>query len=531
MSGQTSVASSDLPMSASLSEIGVLSFSDQDIEKKGEDASTTLTGSFSFEQGLLLSFLAPLLQSNGQPVVDEEGTPQLAATQGSQKSSRISLQTNTQTAFLLPVPPTAKREGQALQDTPVQSGSQFAAQSSAQNQPEQFSLVAVDSVALMINEELTSLTYEGEGADEAFLSKPLSPISSSEGDSPTPLTTQDKGPQLDSLAAALSGKATAKVATSTAGTAERGMIVRRYAAFGGSTEQTPTSVSSLVPEPLNVNEQSSTPVLALRTQEPNVVDTPEVESASPLSNLELWRPPSPGGTLKGHELTGHTKSAASQPEVDSLVRKAEKSMPTVQAEPVIAGFLSRGKNRELARDRVLSSSGAEVFPANILESNSVASSQARPGGAPYANNFELWRQVVDQVGDGLITSIQQDNREARLQLTPPELGKLDIHLVVESGHIHARIVAESADVGALIQSHLTELKQALQTHRLDLDTVRVEVQTSGGEPNTFSQHSQHEENAHGYGSSSPFFLEASEPEPIRHPSTLSGHGGRISVWA
>lgn len=160
----------------------------------------------------------------------------------------------------------------------------------------------------------------------------------------------------------------------------------------------------------------------------------------------------------------------------------------------------------------------------------MAALSSQPERAVYIGNVETWREVVNQVRDSLVTTVEQSSREAHLQLAPPELGKLAIQLVVEGERIHAHIVAESADVGALIQSHLPELKQALHSHCLELDTVRVDVQTGGGEPNTSSHHSQQEERANRYGRN--LFLtqtDSQEPEPAHTTFPVSPSG--VSVWA
>jgi flagellar hook-length control protein FliK len=145
--------------------------------------------------------------------------------------------------------------------------------------------------------------------------------------------------------------------------------------------------------------------------------------------------------------------------------------------------------------------------------------------------METWREVVNQVRESIVTTVDQSNREAHLQLDPPELGKLAIQLVMEGERIHAHIVAESADVGALIQAHLPELKQALHSHRLDLDTVRVEVQTGGGGPNTSSQNSQQEERASRHGSNlSMAQADTRDPETALTTPPVDHRGG-VNVWA
>jgi flagellar hook-length control protein FliK len=146
-------------------------------------------------------------------------------------------------------------------------------------------------------------------------------------------------------------------------------------------------------------------------------------------------------------------------------------------------------------------------------------------------NLESWRSVVNQVSTRIGETVVQEGREARLQLEPPELGKLDIQLVVKGAQVRAHILAESADVGAMIQTHLPELKQALQSHRLDLDTVRVDVQSENLGRDASSQNQQQEAQTRRQGGRFGSTLQA-EDAPVDAPTIPPIEGrGRVSVWA
>lgn len=155
----------------------------------------------------------------------------------------------------------------------------------------------------------------------------------------------------------------------------------------------------------------------------------------------------------------------------------------------------------------------------------------QPTAQVTAYGAEMWQAVIEQVASGISASLRRSSQEARLQLEPPELGKLDIVLVLEGGRVHARIVAESADVGALIQTHLPELKHALQSQRLDLDAVQVEVQGGGGERSNLSQGFQQDPRARAQGEAAalPQWVETEAEEASRE--SPPGRTGGVSVWA
>jgi flagellar hook-length control protein FliK len=82
----------------------------------------------------------------------------------------------------------------------------------------------------------------------------------------------------------------------------------------------------------------------------------------------------------------------------------------------------------------------------------------------------------------------------------------------------------------LIQTHLPELKHALQEHRLDLDTVRVDVQSDGGRRDSSAGNFQQDGRARGRGSNlgSSSAAEEKEGPPLLSPVDARG---RVSVWA
>jgi len=227
--------------------------------------------------------------------------------------------------------------------------------------------------------------------------------------------------------------------------------------------------------------------------------------------------------------SGRARNAVPQPEADFVKRGVEKHGSPIQNEQVFAELSSLGKTREATSQKFQTLTHAEAITAN-MPGNMPTTAAPRPENAARAGNIESWREVVNQVSAGILTSVEQNSREARLQLAPPELGKLDIQLVVEGEQIRAHIVAESADVGALIQTHLPELKQALQSHRLDLDTVRVDVQTSSGGADMSSRNPGHETRSYRQrGNHTPMSTTELDTEAVQ-PMPRREQRGRVNVW-
>lgn len=79
------------------------------------------------------------------------------------------------------------------------------------------------------------------------------------------------------------------------------------------------------------------------------------------------------------------------------------------------------------------------------------------------------KQIVFQLGP--------DGGKMQVRLDPPELGRLNIHMVVEKGAVlQLSIAAERPEVLAMLDKHIPELRQALTQQGLDLSGT--DVQTS-----------------------------------------------------
>jgi len=88
--------------------------------------------------------------------------------------------------------------------------------------------------------------------------------------------------------------------------------------------------------------------------------------------------------------------------------------------------------------------------------------------------------VFDQVVRGASLMVAQGRSEIRVQLRPPELGTVRLHLVSDRNNVvDARIVTERDDVRQLVERNLTELRDALAGSGIDVGNFDVSTQHSG----------------------------------------------------
>ena len=107
---------------------------------------------------------------------------------------------------------------------------------------------------------------------------------------------------------------------------------------------------------------------------------------------------------------------------------------------------------------------------------------------------------LPRIADKMLFMIRTGEYKGRLQITPPELGKLDIELTIKNGHIHANLGTENTVVKEIIEANLNQLKQQLNSQGLTVDRFDVMVGLDDGkreDSNTWAEGRKRK----GYGSS------------------------------
>lgn len=165
------------------------------------------------------------------------------------------------------------------------------------------------------------------------------------------------------------------------------------------------------------------------------------------------------------------------------------------AEPLldeIAGHGARGPERAVA---VIGSAAAPagagratgdpllraVDGANQRGSDTARSAAVKPG---YRTSAAATAQMLDQARESifrqLLLKITDGGGEMRMRLDPPELGEVELRMVVEHGNrLTLAISTERADLAELIQRHVTELATSLAGAGLELTRADVHARGSG----------------------------------------------------
>ena len=98
-----------------------------------------------------------------------------------------------------------------------------------------------------------------------------------------------------------------------------------------------------------------------------------------------------------------------------------------------------------------------------------------------AASAELLEHARDSVFKQVLMQLTEGGGEMRMRLEPPDLGELDLRLVVTAGNqLSLSVAAERADVAHLLQRHLDELKHTLQQAGLEVTNASIETRSEGG---------------------------------------------------
>ncbi|MGE3173682.1 MAG: flagellar hook-length control protein FliK [Planctomycetota bacterium] len=110
---------------------------------------------------------------------------------------------------------------------------------------------------------------------------------------------------------------------------------------------------------------------------------------------------------------------------------------------------------------------------------------AAPAAAPgfrtlTPHALQLDEQARDSVFKQILFKLGKDTSEMRLRLDPPELGEIDLHLVVEKGNtLRLSIATDRADLRELLQSGLGQLEKALRDSGLSVAHAEVHTRQQG----------------------------------------------------
>jgi len=140
-----------------------------------------------------------------------------------------------------------------------------------------------------------------------------------------------------------------------------------------------------------------------------------------------------------------------------------------------------------------------------------------------AASAQLLEQARDSVFKQILLKLTGDGGEMRMRLEPPDLGELDLRLVVQGGNrLELTIAADRQDVAQLLQRHLDELKQTLQQAGLEITGASVQTRSE------FAREQGRRDAARDDGAWS---APPEQPQPTTDPQRSYVHATGLDFWA
>ena len=89
--------------------------------------------------------------------------------------------------------------------------------------------------------------------------------------------------------------------------------------------------------------------------------------------------------------------------------------------------------------------------------------------------------LVEQIGKQISRSILRGDRIVRLQLKPPDLGRLKINIDIKDNVLKLAMIAEHSSVKELLLSNVHELRGALVSQGIKLENIDIQINTGFGQ--------------------------------------------------
>lgn len=99
----------------------------------------------------------------------------------------------------------------------------------------------------------------------------------------------------------------------------------------------------------------------------------------------------------------------------------------------------------------------------------------KTGQIDSSRNFQELPQPLPKIVEQMVWMSQAGEQKSRMTIVPPELGRVDLELVMKNGHLQANLGAENAAVKGLIDANLGQLKQQLAGQGIIVDHFEVMV--------------------------------------------------------
>ncbi len=187
-------------------------------------------------------------------------------------------------------------------------------------------------------------------------------------------------------------------------------------------------------------------------------------------------------SVKNDQLLSSTEQGNLKLNLTELIKLADKKLNADINGKTTDDILHSGvsaKNGSAGKDSNINTMKETPFLSgfNILQEKDIKNI----GKIDQPNTAMYLPPQLPKIIDRIMFMIRTGEYQSRLQITPPELGRLDIDLTYKNGHIHVNLSAENTAVKEIIEANLNQLKNQLNSQGYTIDRFDVMVGIENGE--------------------------------------------------
>ncbi|MEE9273988.1 MAG: flagellar hook-length control protein FliK [bacterium] len=215
----------------------------------------------------------------------------------------------------------------------------------------------------------------------------------------------------------------------------------------------------------------------------------EAKAAAPVNpEAEIVQPDAPAAGLKpqegGDEETESGFSRQAVRSAGAAVREDQgATAPAARTGLAVSADEARpaeGAAQTGSRTGALAVDAADRAPAEGAAPKPAASHAGESHQMDSLLRVQVHRQVLEAASARLALAVRDKVAHARIQLNPPSLGRVNMELRVDAGHLTARIQVEHAWVKEAVESGLRNLRESLEEQGVTVEQFTVDVESGFG---------------------------------------------------
>ncbi len=124
--------------------------------------------------------------------------------------------------------------------------------------------------------------------------------------------------------------------------------------------------------------------------------------------------------------------------------------------------------------------GSRSFAENILYNINQAVGETAAFSSETAGNYTVnSADIINQMLEAVRINVTPDTTSMEIQLTPENLGRINLNVASKNGVITATITTQNESVRAVIENQLIQLKESLNNQGLKVQDVEVTIASQG----------------------------------------------------